>query len=162
MAEDRVAGGQVSGEAAPTQMKPPLPKPLYRVVNPTMAALLRSPLHRLLSNAMMLLSFQGRGTGKRYTIPVGYLRQGNRLFLFCHSGWWKNFRGGAPVAVRLRGQMVRGTAKIIEDPETIAQVVRLMVERRGEKMARRMGVLNDAPGSPTGTVFIEITLEEPR
>ncbi|MEO7911940.1 MAG: hypothetical protein ABIV47_20035 [Roseiflexaceae bacterium] len=43
---------------------PPLPKIAYRIVNPILGALLRSPLHSLISKRLMLLSFQGRKTGK--------------------------------------------------------------------------------------------------
>ena len=162
MAEDRVSETHPTSSGEQTEVKPPLPKALYRVINPIMAALLRSPLHKLLSNSLMLLSFQGRKTGKRYSIPVGYVEQGKQLFLFSHSAWAKNFRGGAPVNLRLRGAARQGRATLTEDPTTIAKMVQLMVDRNGEKMAKRMGLLTDEPGPPAGTYFIEITLEEPR
>lgn len=162
MAQDGVSDTQRTSSGEHIEVKPPLPKALYRVINPIMAALLCSPLHRVLSNSLMLLSFQGRKTGKRYRIPVGYVEQGNQLFLFSHSAWAKNFRGGAPVSLQFRGVARQGRATLTEDPATIANMVRLMVERNGEKMARRMGLLTDEPGPPAGTYFIEITLEEPR
>jgi hypothetical protein len=40
--------------------------------NDFMSWFLRSPLHGLLSNGMMLLTVTGRKTGKKYTTPVGY------------------------------------------------------------------------------------------
>jgi hypothetical protein len=146
-------------------VKPPIPKWAYRIVNPTMAALLRSPLHRLLSNALMLLTFQGWKSGKRYTIPVGYMQEGNRLYIFSHAGWWKNLPG-RQVVVRLRGKDVRGTVKRLEDKHEIAKVVRWSIDQRGETMAQRMGLLEyadpDRPGPlPQRTKFFEITLEEP-
>jgi hypothetical protein len=36
-----------------------------------MRALLRSPLHGLLSGMLMLLSYTGRKSGRTYTIPIG-------------------------------------------------------------------------------------------
>ena len=155
-----VAQGQPSG--------PPLPKVAYKVVNPIMKALLRSPLHRLLSNSLMVLSFHGRKSGKHYHLPVGYLQKSNRLYVFSHTPWWKNFRGGAPVTVRLRGKNIRGTATVIDDPDVIADAVGMMVAKNGEPMARRMGLISDAPDTAIGafgpprldTVFIEIKLEE--
>src|SRR3712207_923275 len=98
---------------------PPLPKAAYRVVNPTLAAILRSPLHGLVSKSLMLLSFRGRKSGRSFTIPVGYLQRDAKLFVFSHSGWSNNFRGGAPVTMRLRGKNIRGTARVIEDREQI-------------------------------------------
>jgi hypothetical protein len=148
------------------QQGPPLPKWAYSIANPVMAALLRSPLHRLISNSLMLLIFEGRRTRKRYIIPVGYLQEGNQLYLFSHSAWSKNFIGGAPVAVRLRGTLIRGTARVIHDGALIDRVVQRSVKERGEAMAQRMGFLAQAQDgtlqthTPKGTTFIEIELED--
>lgn len=147
-------------------VKPPIPKWMYSFVNPAMAAVIRSPFHRIMSNALMLLSFQGRKSGKRYTIPVGYLQKGDRLYIFSHAGWWKNLLG-QPVTVRLRGKNLRGTARRLEDPQEIAEMVRTSIARRGEKMAQRMGLMEYADPQRTGplpqrTKFFEIQLEETR
>lgn len=151
-----------TGEA----MKPPLPRWAYAIVNPTMMALLRSPAHGLLSNNLMILIYQGRKSGKRYMIPVGYTQEGNRLYLFSHSTWAKNFQGGAPVAVRLRGKTVRATARIIDDTTQIRDMVERFIRDRGEGMAERMGFLSKGPGGaqqpqiPAGSSFIEIELAD--
>ncbi len=150
--------------AAEDVVKPPIPKWMYRVVNPTMAAILRSPLHRLLSNALMLLSFRGVRSGKSYTIPVGYMQQGNRLYIFSHAKWWKNLPG-QQVTLRLRGRNVHGTARRLEDPYEIAEVVRMSLVQRGEKMAQRMGLMEYADPDRSGplpqrTKFFEIVLHE--
>lgn len=145
---------------------PPLPRWAYRIVNPAMKAALRSPLHGLLDRSLMILIFEGRKSGKRYQIPVGYLQENRRLYLFSHSAWANNFRGGAPVAMRLRGRLVRGTARVIDDPALINKVIRRMVNERGEGMAQRMGFLAPAadgtlqPQAPRGTTFIEIEPSE--
>lgn len=157
---------QVIEIATGERMTPPLPRWAYSIVNPTMKALLRSPMHRLLSHAMMILIFNGRKSGKRYTIPVGYLQEGNKLYLFSHANWAKNFIGGAPVAIRLRGELVRGTARVTHNPVLIDRFVQHMRQERGEAMAQRMGVLKQKPdGSwqtqmPEGTSFIEIELAD--
>jgi hypothetical protein len=77
-----------------------------RVVNPLVGAVLRSPAHRLLSGRLMLLTVTGRRTGRALTFPVGYREDGDRLHVHVASPeqkrWWRNLRGGAPVAVELR------------------------------------------------------------
>jgi hypothetical protein len=157
---------QFMDSSAPEPQGPPLPKWAYRVMNPLMMGLLRSPLHGLMDQSLMILIFKGRKSGKRYQIPVGYLPDNGRLYLFSHSAWANNFRGGAPVAMRLRGKLQRGTARIIDDPALIERVVRRMVQERGEGMAQRMGFLApDASGTlqphaPRGTTFIEIEPSE--
>src|SRR3712207_687565 len=99
MANETVS--QQRGAAEDQAMKPPIPKFLYKIVNPTMGLLLRSPLHGRLSRNLMLLSFKGRTSGKSYTIPVGYVQNGDHVWVFSHSHWWKNLRGGVPVTLHL-------------------------------------------------------------
>ena len=41
-------------------------------LNPVIGAVLRSPLHPLLSHGLALLHVTGRRSGRRYWIPVGY------------------------------------------------------------------------------------------
>lgn len=167
MVDDQLSHDKPEGRVAEERFGPPMPKFMFRVVNPVMAAVLRSPLHGLLSTSIILLTFHGRKSGKRYTVPIGYLQQGDRLVLFTHSNWWKNLRGQAPVSVRLHGKEVQGTAALLEDPAAIAEAVRVLVERHGETRARRAGIISgshgpDAAKPPPGTVFIEVKLEERR
>ena len=46
---------------------------------------LRSPLHGMLSNGMMLITVIGRKTGKEYTLPVGYYPENGRLWILTSS-----------------------------------------------------------------------------
>lgn len=145
-------------------VKPPLPRWLYGIVNPAMSFILRSPLHRMLSSSLMLLIFEGRKTGKRYSIPVGYVQEGNTLTLFSHAKWAKNFEGGYPVAVRLRGELRHATARIVTDHAVIRAAIERMIGERGDGMAAMMGFVAPGPdGSPRlqlprGTSFIAIQL----
>ncbi len=133
--------------------------------------ILRSPLHRMLSDTLLLLTFTGRRTGKTYTIPVGYTREGGTLTLFTDHAWWRNLRGdgGVPVTVRLAGHPVAGRAEAIPDPAVVAHIAAGLVTRFGAKEAgSRMGLaLDDAtPPSPDvlaaalrGHVVVQIALE---
>ena len=165
MAEEPVARQQAPSQVTSDRPQPPLPKWLFRVVNPVMKALLRSRLHALISHEVMVLSFTGRTSGKQYAVPVGYLQQHNRLYFSCLAGWWQNLPG-APVAVRLRGQDRRGTAARIVDPDGIREVVQLLIAKRGERVAKRIGLLAaraaaEAGNLPRRPVFIQIDLEGP-
>jgi hypothetical protein len=83
---------------------------LFRSINSLVGLVLRSPLHRLLSGRLALLTFYGRKSGRRYTIPVGYVQTDNTLLVDAESTWWKNLRGGVRVGVRLRGEERTGTS----------------------------------------------------
>ncbi len=130
---------------APAPRQPP--RALFAVLNPLFTLLLRSPLHRLISKRLMLLSFTGRRSGKRYTIPVGYAQEDDTLLLGTESGWKANLRGGAPVTVRLRGQERRGTAEVIADTEGMIAAYRTMLAR-APGYGRAIGVTLDARGEP--------------
>ena len=143
----------------------PLPKWLFGLLNPVVTGLLRSPLHGLISHILMVLSFTGRTSGKRYAVPVGYLQQDNRLYVSCLAGWWQNLPG-APITVRLRGQHRGGTAARIVDPDGITAVVQLLIATRGERVAQRIGLLAARADAEAGTmprrpVFMHIDLAGP-
>ena len=88
---------------------------LYRVLNPVIKAVLRSPLHRLGSKTIALLRFRGRLSGREFVTPLSYVRNDQTVwFLSDHStNWWKNFReGDVPVSIEIARSTVNGTARL--------------------------------------------------
>jgi hypothetical protein len=88
---------------------------LNRTGNPARKALLRSPLHRLASRQLALITVTGRSSRREYTLPVGYRRQGNTVQIEVgwaeRKRWWRNLRGeGAPVRLRIEGREMTGHA----------------------------------------------------
>jgi hypothetical protein len=59
-------------QAGKESSKPVAPLWIFKVMNPIMKGLLRSPLHRILSGSLMLLAYTGCKTDKQYTMPIGY------------------------------------------------------------------------------------------
>ena len=124
---------------------------MFRVLNPVVTGLLRSPLHVLISQDLMVLSFTGRTSGKQYAVPIGYLQQDNRLYFSCLAGWWKNLPG-APLTVRLRGQDRECTATRIVELDRIMEVLQLLITKRGERVAQRIGLLAARADAEAGTL----------
>src|SRR5215218_8230084 len=92
-----------------------MPTVLNRVVNPLIRWLLRSPLHRLASRRLALITYTGRRSGRRYTIPVGYQMADLQLTITVgspdHKVWWRSLTGtGAPVELIVRGRRRTGHA----------------------------------------------------
>ncbi len=86
-------------------------------LNPLIAALLRSPLSRLFSSGLLLLTVTGRRSGRRYSIPVGYQRDGDDLVVIVSEArskqWWRNYYEPGPVSVRLGGAERAGRAALV-------------------------------------------------
>ena len=118
-----------------------------RWVNRLVAGLLRSPFHTLLSRTTMLLTFSGLKSGRRYTIPVRYLREKETLLTLTDSPWWRNLRGGTPVDLFIAGQNVRGRAEVKTDVEDVEQGIRAML-RQAPSDARFYQVHFDKHGQP--------------
>lgn len=89
--------------------------------NDFMAWLLRSPFHGMLSDGMMLITVTGRKTGKKYTTPVGYYREGENLWVITSRDrtWWKNLQGGAQVGLLLKRKPVTAHAELELDEKAV-------------------------------------------
>ncbi len=89
--------------------------------NDFMAWVLRSPFHGMLSNGIMLITFTGRKTGRKYTTPISYYREGDFLWVVSSRdrNWWRNLRGGADVNLLLKRKLVNGFAETELDCKTV-------------------------------------------
>jgi deazaflavin-dependent oxidoreductase (nitroreductase family) len=132
-------------------VEPPLPEAAYRLVNPFFEALLRSPLHFLVSDRLLLIAFTGRRSGREFTTPVAYDREGETLAITSttDSDWWRNLRGGQPVTVHLQGERRRAIAELTEDTETVAQYLRRYIERNGTENTGVVSVRIEDGYTPT-------------
>jgi len=89
---------------------------MQHLINPIMCWGLAGRFHaRFGSDTLMILSFIGRRSGKRYRFPIGYMRQGSTLVSYSPFSWWRSLRGGAPVTVTVRGRAMQGRAEAITD-----------------------------------------------
>lgn len=90
--------------------------------NKLMRALLRSPLHRIASRSVMLISFTGRKSGKTYTTPISYKLEGDQVTAFTHAKWSRNLADGAPVLLNIKRKVSQGWADVVfEDKDLIAE-----------------------------------------
>ncbi len=115
--------------------------------NAMVGGVLRSPLHRVMSRSLMLLTFQGRRTGKEYTIPVAYARYGpDELVVVAGrpegKTWWTNMRGPLPVRVRLGGRVLPGYARLVQGEEALSRLTAYL-----EKLPRAARSLEMTPDS---------------
>ena len=117
-------------------------------------AVLRSPAHPLLSRIAIEMRYTGRRSGRQFTLPVQYAREGNRLLVAVQdpstTTWWRNFRTPQEVSVRLQGKPRRGTALVIGPDDPMWDRDRRVYEARWRRLAGRVS-------GP----LVQITLHEP-
>jgi F420H(2)-dependent quinone reductase len=90
-----------------------------RTGNHAVSLLLRSPLHRVVSRQLAIVTVTGRRSGRDYSFPVGYRRKGERVTIPVgwpeRKLWWRNLRGGAAVRLLLGGEDRTGHAQVHGD-----------------------------------------------
>lgn len=89
----------------------------YKIANPFIKALLRSPLHRQMSASVAILHFRGHKSGRERDTPLSYVREDGTVFLLSAQTtvWWKNLREeGTPVTLEIARETLHGKAKLWE------------------------------------------------
>jgi len=133
------------------------PKAMIKIANPIMRRILGSPLHGLVDEHLLLLHYRGRRTGRAYTVVAGQRVIGGQLGVLTNSGWRLNFRGGAPVGVTLKGELRRGRADLVENPEGVARIYANLIEEYGyEQAGRRLGIRINVDRPPTHEELLEL------
>jgi hypothetical protein len=118
------------------------------LLNTFMRMILRSPLHWLVSDKIMLISFVGRTSGRTFTTPVSYMKAGDAVTLFTHAVWWRNLVGGAPVTLRIKGKNLSGKAEaVVQDTAAVAEGLTAHL-LRNHFDAKYYHVTYDADGRP--------------
>ena len=101
---------------------------------------LQTPLHIFMGDTM-LITVTGCKTGKKYTTPVGFYRDGDFLWILSSRDrtWWRNVKDGADVEMRIRGKDRIGFAEAVLDEEVVASQV-LDYVRQIPMSAKGLGV----------------------
>lgn len=108
---------------------------------------LRTPLlHRFLSKKVALLTFRGQKSGREYTVPIVYVRQGADVLVSTDHRWVRNLTPSGPVAIRLQGRAFRGTAVAAGAPSQSEEIVTALVRR--PNYVRFAGIPTDETGAP--------------
>jgi len=125
---------------------------MMKMTNATLSVMLRSPFHGRVSATLLLLTFRGRKSGKKYSFPVGYIQEGKDTLIVLTPkmrAWWKNFRDGGPVSVYVQGKKRAGVAKVVlDDTEAVTMGIRAFLHHN-PKAAPMYRIELNAAGEPT-------------
>jgi hypothetical protein len=95
--------------------------PLLPAMNAVAAKLIDLPLlGNVVRRNLVVISYVGRRSGKTFTIPVNYRRDGDEVIIGVGlpdaKNWWRNFLGsGGPITLRLNGTDRNGHAVATRD-----------------------------------------------
>jgi len=123
------------------------------IINPLMRLILNSPLHGMMSAGLLLINYRGRKSGKEYTLPVQYAQDGKKIYIIPgmpeQKTWWRNLKGGLPVRLTLRGQVVNGNGIVLEQPGDAAEILAAaeLSLKRSAQLAKMYNVRIEADGS---------------
>ena len=132
------------------------PDAILRVVNPILRSLLRTPLMGAARRELMVVSFNGRKTGRRYSVPVSAHDIDGQLYALTGRPWGRNFRNGTTADVLHDGKTTAMHGDLIEDPAAVADLYHRSAESYGAKTAQRMmGMKFRDQGVPTLEDFRE-------
>ena len=105
---------------------------LVSPANRAIAALLRSPLHVVASKGLMILTWEGRKSGRTYSVPVGYQRRDDLIVVLLSKPdaktWWRNFREPWPAELLVQRDSVRVVGELVpsDQPEFFEYVERTL------------------------------------
>jgi hypothetical protein len=113
------------------------PQAVLRAVNPLLHLALRAPVLGPALTDFMVVSFTGRKTGRRFTVPVSAHQLDGDLYVLLSAGWKHNFRDGAPAEVLYKGKTTTMRGQLIKDPAVVAQLASRAATSYGAKKAQR-------------------------
>ena len=127
------------------------PKRLFwKVINATVVALSKSPLHIILSNNVVVLHVKGMKTGKVYKIPVSFLQlEPDKLCCVTdrENIWWKNLLNPQFSKTRFKGRLLDSTlTATIDDKNQIEKYLEALCRHsRVDGFFAKVGYQNGEP-----------------
>ena len=123
---------------------------LYRLINPPVKRLLRSPLHGLMSRNTLLLEFTGRKSGRALSTPISYRQDGGAAHCFTNRsfGWWRNLSDGQEVQLTVRGGQLKSRPLVVTDDHDLMSAELTAFLKAVPRDASHAGVSMDSKGDP--------------
>ena len=103
---------------------------MWRIVNPLVVMIARSPIHLLVSTQILVTQFNGRKSGKQYRVPVSFHKNKNTYTCVTLRSnlWWKNLIDLERADVWLKGRLVNvGVELEYQDDELVKSNLRHLV-----------------------------------
>jgi hypothetical protein len=103
---------------------------MWRIVNPLVVLIARSPIHLLVSTQILVTQFNGRKSGNPYRVPVSFHKDENTYTCVTLRSnlWWKNLIDLDRTDIWLNGKLVNVQLELeYEDDEEVKSNLRHLV-----------------------------------
>lgn len=98
-------------------------------MNRLIIALLESRAGRWAGGRLAVVAYTGRRSGNAYRLVTAYSRDADVVRIDVglprRKTWWRNFRGGHPVRLVLRGRAYDATGRVVQDGDRVRVVAEL-------------------------------------
>jgi hypothetical protein len=117
--------------------------------NPIMKWLITSPLHPFVSSSMLVITYQGRVSGKIYSLPVNYIQDGDWLYVISwrERTWWRNLRNGQGVELHLKGRDIKAVPQVMENEAGVVESL-MTCFKLNPRTAKTYQIEMDSRGRP--------------
>ncbi|MDB4243327.1 hypothetical protein N9861_04680 [Gammaproteobacteria bacterium] len=103
---------------------------MWRIVNPLVVLIARSPIHLLVSTQILVTQFNGSKSGNPYRVPVSFHKDENTYTCVTLRSnlWWKNLIDLDRTDIWLNGKLVNVQLELeYEDDEVVKSNLRHLV-----------------------------------
>ncbi len=108
--------------------------------------LLRRGLLGSLGDEIMVITVKGRKTGRQYSTPIGFLRDGDTIIALSRgSNWFKNAVATGTAQVEIKKQKSDVRVEAVTDQAERERIFELYKRDRAKTFNRLFGVPLDAP-----------------
>jgi hypothetical protein len=136
------------------------PQVLLRVMNPMLKLILHTPFAGTARHQFMVLDFNGRKSGRHFSIPLTAHVIDGILYAMTGAVWKNNFRDGATASVLHDGKTTTMRGELITDRVHVADLYERVALAYGVKRAERvMGIGFRDHRMPTHDQFVEAIAE---
>jgi deazaflavin-dependent oxidoreductase (nitroreductase family) len=99
-----------------------------------------------LGNEIMVITVSGRKTGRQYSTPIGFLRDGETIIALSRgSNWFKNAVATEQAQVEIKQQKIKVRVEAMKDQAERERIFELYKRERAKNFSRLFGVPVDAP-----------------
>lgn len=97
---------------------------------------------------VMIITTTGRKSGKHFTVPISYVRDGSTLYGFTIGGtsnWYKNALTATPVTLEVQGKKITAKAEPVQSQSDLENVIKIYQRDQPSTFPRFFKVPADAP-----------------